>query len=356
LKPEILFIIGAGASAASSSAEVRNLLYDPPLANNMANVLARLFEALYKYDYNKLKEIGITESEYNSWKAFRMTIGSEFQHLYDDYSLGSNVELSNNFEYIWTLADMHSILSQGNKVSLETIIQEKLRKFILIVLRAYFAKYDSINYMILAEYLKHQKSTCISFNWDTLLDRTIIEMYGFHPSVIYGKSVRKLSEDNKHFLDSNHQVKILKPHGSSNWVKTPDRLLKFPKIVEFGQYEHVQIIPPSYYKFRYMDDLWGQNRKGFKDIFTECCMALQQSNILVVIGYSFPMFDLEAEYLFRRYGENVRRVIVFDINPEKIAPRLVNLFPNCKMSFIGGGFQEFSQLGRLNQLDDFILG
>src|SRR5437867_4221551 len=95
---KILFIIGAGASAASAHDKVLNLLKDPPLANDMGQVLLSVIKILDEsisgsIPDDKFQQLGLDENEWNSWKAFRHTISSELQHFNDDYFRRSNIEL-----------------------------------------------------------------------------------------------------------------------------------------------------------------------------------------------------------------------------------------------------------------------
>ncbi|ABO50664.1 hypothetical protein Dred_2147 [Desulforamulus reducens MI-1] len=167
----------------------------------------------------------------------------------------------------------------------------------------------------------------ISFNYELLMDYAlkranpqrglwcIQDGYGMPCRHLGGSFSADSFKQQKNNTPGNAKVKLLKLHGSLNW-------LYCPRCGQVYVYEHNDalghnviingmanmikcttqrccnklsrvIIPPTlmknYQSIPFIPDLWHQARK-----------ALQQASEIIVIGYSFPTTDFRSNWMFRK--------------------------------------------------------
>jgi hypothetical protein len=328
---DVVFVVGSGASAASRSPKIEKAVGDPPLGGNMGKVLNSLCPKLTGNCENLAEITGIAEAELCSWGEFcRASFPNLVAFLNDHFFRTPKNELQYNFEYLWTLADIHQYLKEDANGALERYVQSAIKGFIFIVLKGYYSHYDDKYYMALGDFVVDHKCFCISYNWDTLLEQTIHNSKQLAYDSLYGQTVSNMSTGI--YRGYFHAPAILKPHGSLNWYKNAHNKLEFSNSLGISEVQRIQILPPTFYKVKYMDEIWGKNAKGYKDLFNkDCGGALSQCDTLAIIGYSFPAFDLESEYLFRRLAGKVKRVFVLDPDAEKIERRIINIFGDVEL-------------------------
>lgn len=161
----------------------------------------------------------------------------------------------------------------------------------------------------LADY-QFAKDTCfISFNYDILIDNALLELRETHDlDLDYGLEFQNFGEQwQRPRPDSS--VKLLKLHGSLNWLYCPScRALNLtPKekgichlITDPGQCKCSScstlsipiIIPPTYFKVLsnlHLQIAWDHAEK-----------ALATAKTWVFCGYSFPDADIHVKYLLKR--------------------------------------------------------
>ena len=178
----------------------------------------------------------------------------------------------------------------------------------------------------------------ISFNYDLLADRALRELndsgdlqwshkdgYGFKPA-------------NQSAPSTKSNVKLLKLHGSMNWyivlpgrkresAYDPSAPIYVPnpgtsgtavpwqrrqrKLGHRGKRIFPLIIPPVYEK--------GERIRGkFGQIWQSTLESLQQATLVIFWGYSLPITDYHAEYLFARCARKARfRTMI--VNPDPAA-------------------------------------
>ena len=168
--------------------------------------------------------------------------------------------------------------------------------------------------------------TCVTFNYDDLLDQALWEVAGtdevsespnWHPDGGYGfycRSSRFLVEDSAGRSKDTTSMELLKLHGSLNWRVRRGHLAPFTidAIVHHeawlpvdGQLnqppnsvieDHLQpepfMVPPVLAK----TDLGDQ--PILRLVWNKALMALREAREVVFVGYSFPATDFAADVLF----------------------------------------------------------
>jgi hypothetical protein len=173
------------------------------------------------------------------------------------------------------------------------------------------------------EHIK-QTDLIITFNWDTILDRVLennSKETNWNRAWGYGKTIRNdfAFGSQKHQRIPNKYPKLLKLHGSVNWMATHTEgeqdlsISKFWGIKE--DYENVVMMPPKMIK----KEIWRQDktvqstvqpddiRHGneaigdlYPDLWKEAEDRLSDCKKIVFIGYSFPPADYAVTNMLRR--------------------------------------------------------
>jgi NAD-dependent SIR2 family protein deacetylase len=162
--------------------------------------------------------------------------------------------------------------------------------------------------------LKH--TTFISLNYDILMDNALLQARdSFHLDLDYsiefvnfgGEWARPMSQDS---------VKLLKLHGSLNWLYCPTcRTIRItPKVKgvcllkwrpgecvckKCGTLAVPIVIPPTYFKA--LSNLY------LREIWHAAEQALMECDRIVFCGYSFPDADVHIRYLLKRVEVNSQR-------------------------------------------------
>lgn len=142
----------------------------------------------------------------------------------------------------------------------------------------------------------------ISFNWDLVLEQ-----------MLFGDDLGPRSYGL--FSGKRKGPELLKPHGSLNWYEAPaikhvkeDKHITLFSTGEAGQsvdaflpYREITttvgrrytplIIPPTYFK-DFSSPLFGR-------LWRRCTEALSTAKEIIVLGYSLPPADLQAQFIFR---------------------------------------------------------
>jgi len=160
----------------------------------------------------------------------------------------------------------------------------------------------------LAENLE-PSDTVITFNWDLLLDNVLAENANINYSGHFARFYRNGRWCNNNMYTG---VKLLKLHGSLNWmfckscrrnycyilsgkvgadqiVNPEDPRTKCPQCAR--QMKPI-IIPPTLakqYKNELLDELWQ-----------EALVKLKDADEIIIIGYSLPVTDFKAKWLFMK--------------------------------------------------------
>jgi hypothetical protein len=178
----------------------------------------------------------------------------------------------------------------------------------------------------------------ISFNYDILLDKALMNLFEDDIFIDYGIDFTNENEEytNDSFglwespRNKNH-YKLLKPHGSLNWMycqncgsiyikgETKSNFFKSGYLQKIEQCSKDHCIldwiiePPSYFK-KY-NNLYIQN------IWKKAYDILSKTDKIIFIGYSMPEADIWFKYLLKRscFGKK-KKITVIDPSPiDKLA-------------------------------------
>jgi hypothetical protein len=218
-----------------------------------------------------------------------------------------------------------------------------------------------------ASHLIETESTVITFNYDLLIDNLLMHTNQWHPYDGYGVDiplVYKAMPTSPHTylhqslgsgLDMHWpKATLLKLHGSINWgwptifedkgeaiYQLPANegvsIAKFAVKTEFGSpftlYFKPVIIPPILDK-----SFWLRNTT-FRVLWNMAMEAIDDASTITFIGYSLPVTDFMAEFMFRQ-GINLHstetKIVVVDPNASELRNRYVNVFgsaPILEVSF-----------------------
>lgn len=221
------------------------------------------------------------------------------------------------------LRDKASYLEKINKISkffielLETKEIDKNNKYILN----------------LSQYINDNKCTCITLNYDLLLEEMLFlsldeevsrdNVYNiFYKMPIKEINERKETEQNtfSNFFQSNldngrkNSTEIIKLHGSINWYC--DQIYKNSQIY-FSEYENntylkedlrALIIPPI------LDKTNNYNHIVMQSLWKRAYEAIKNAKNIYIYGFSFPITDSSVVYLFKSALQNKQDYKIYVIN------------------------------------------
>lgn len=129
------------------------------------------------------------------------------------------------------------------------------------------------------------RDVVVSFNWDTVFERSLPKNRLWHYDGL---------------ADQSRSLRILKPHGSVNWqLKDGVRVIdnpEMPVIVAPTHLKFVETSPPadSSAHVGYLDQA-----REIRTIWSDMEGHMRQAKALVFIGYSFPVADLYFSSVLR---------------------------------------------------------
>ncbi len=224
------------------------------------------------------------------------------------------------------LRDEASYLEKINKISkffielLETKEIDKNNKYILN----------------LSQYINDNKCTCITLNYDLLLEEILflthensyqdIDSYDvFYKIPIKQIDERKNTKSNNYgfnfyqgdFNINNNFVEIIKLHGSINWycdqAYSNSQIYSFMEKVDRYKDElfidlKPLIIPPI------LDKTNNYNHILLRSLWKKSFKAIQKAKNIYIYGFSFPITDLSVVYLFKSALQNKQDYKIYVIN------------------------------------------
>ncbi|EMS7835923.1 SIR2 family protein [Campylobacter coli] len=224
------------------------------------------------------------------------------------------------------LRDEASYLEKINKISkffiklLETKEIDKNNKYILN----------------LSQYINDNKCTCITLNYDLLLEEILflthensyqdIDSYDvFYKIPIKQIDERKNTKSNNYgfnfyqgdFNINNNFVEIIKLHGSINWycdqAYSNSQIYSFMQKVDRYKDElfvdlKPLIIPPI------LDKTNNYNHILLRSLWKKAFKAIQKAKNIYIYGFSFPITDLSVVYLFKSALQNKQDYKIYVIN------------------------------------------
>lgn len=224
------------------------------------------------------------------------------------------------------LRDEASYLEKINKISkffielLETKEIDKNNKYILN----------------LSQYINDNKCTCITLNYDLLLEEILflthensyqdIDSYDvFYKIPIKQIDERKNTKSNNYgfnfyqgdFNINNNFVEIIKLHGSINWycdqAYSNSQIYSFMEKVDRYKDElfvdlKPLIIPPI------LDKTNNYNHILLRSLWKKAFKAIQKAKNIYIYGFPFPITDLSVVYLFKSALQNKQDYKIYVIN------------------------------------------
>ena len=296
-----IYILGAGASAG-----YENTTSDmcPPVASTFFQTVARLLESNNEMNGRRFPDL---------WEFLRRYYRVNVENL-------ANCDL--DIEEVLTLIDVSG--AKPNKA------RRQLLDLIALTLEKVICRGPCRHHRRLVDGLGPDDAV-ITFNWDLLLDNVVASSNPGGPN--YGTNLLEpLSTLN---LPQSAEVpKILKLHGSMNWMTCPRCRKSFAHILQgkpaasyhAGQDVNCRycngpteplMIPPTLLK--------NYRHPVIKAVWDEAGRALQQADEITIIGYSLPLTDFKAKWLFMRTSAarktQLRRLTIIDKEPEPVVRR-----------------------------------
>jgi len=336
---KIVYILGAGFSYGTDhSVDWGQSNIKMPLQNN-------LLELIFKLNYRKIRgldPLAKTIRKYFSPDTYRSQ-HREGARRHQDLQNLSVEEIVTFFEEM--VRDLESEIEAAVFRKAETELRKQT-----IDLIAYLSIHGSPGKnKILKEFreLLLGTDTVITFNWDTLLERALLNKGRWHPAWGYGASVRKAFTyvgDTPKALKKH--VTILKLHGSINWLANNEERVITKNFSPNGRPDDVVMMPPKMLK----REIWGEkpteeqtrplrgnwaihDQKLYPNIWREAEEHLLRAKRIVFIGYSFPAADTSVFGLLRRslatskikHGEHPE-IFIVDPNAPSLAQRFYQSF------------------------------
>ena len=181
--------------------------------------------------------------------------------------------------------------------------------------------------------IKERDVKIISFNYDLIIERALFDVDIWKPKDGYGIDFKDFPNITKsHDIES--KIPIYKLHGSLNW--RPDLKLKFyyddnepifPDYLQYGsnappfQGKHLGLwMLPSFIKQFTISKLINVWKKAFT--------AINDSDEVVIIGYSLPKEDSAASLLLGTTEISKKRLIIVDPNVDELQDKYQNITSN----------------------------
>ena len=338
-KSDVLFLLGAGASAASSSQKMKDLLGTPPLGDNMGVVQERItqkFVELPKSFVGSLSEL--TQVVNQNLNNLEMLRGDLFPK--------KDIKID-NYEYLLSLIDVADAVEGENEGSADYAIRQACRRAILaniiIVLLTYYSDYNQQYYDTLAKYMVSHGSSCVSFNWDLLMEKSFEKLVdNLDLSALYGFTINRFA-----YNHPSVKYKLLKPHGSINWQMDVDiegrHSVRFVE-PQVGELDHRLLMAPGYFKHFQQTS----SHEVLRQVLVDMAMEFYAVSRLVIIGHSLPEYDFYINYFMRRRANNIREVHILDPNACAVWDRIKNLLVTDEFYPYESGFAAIDQcLSRL---------
>ncbi|HEA8165100.1 TPA: SIR2 family protein, partial [Campylobacter coli] len=209
----------------------------------------------------------------------------------------------------------------------------KISKFFIELLKTKEIDKNNKYILNLSQYINDNKCTCITLNYDLLLEEMLFltldkkvskdNVYNiFYKMPIKEINERKETEQNtfSNFFQSNldngrkNSTEIIKLHGSINWYC--DQIYKNSQIY-FSKYENntylkedlrALIIPPI------LDKTNNYNHIVMQSLWKRAYEAIKNAKNIYIYGFSFPITDLSVVYLFKSALQNKQDYKIYVIN------------------------------------------
>jgi hypothetical protein len=204
-----------------------------------------------------------------------------------------------------------------------------------------------------AAHLSSKETTVITFNYDLLIDNLLMQTGQWHRYDGYGVNIPMVDDampTPRHTFIRQPtprltlaNVSLLKLHGSINWgtptihdhtetiyqipvgegISMDDFVVQTDLGSPFTLYFKPVIIPPI------LDKTFWLRHPAFKVLWNMAMEAIDDADSITFIGYSLPVTDFMAEFMFRQ-AINLRssetRILVVDPNASGLRQRYLDIF------------------------------
>jgi len=162
-------------------------------------------------------------------------------------------------------------------------------------------------YRKLKKNLVRARDTFVSFNYDTVFEKSLPKSCRWHYEGI---------------VEESKSIRVLKPHGSINWEDSdPIKITEHPK--------QALVVAPTHLKFVQNGSVKSKYTKGYLDhslaisaVWTKMEREMREAKALVFIGYSFPAADLYFSSILRSVlADRAGAPAVTIVNPDAVAIR-----------------------------------
>lgn len=245
-----------------------------------------------------------------------------------------------------------------------SVMYDELVEIIVIMLSmASQSKADSVSttdtYTRFALSLVDSETTIITFNYDLLIDTLLMETNKWHRYDGYGVEIPLVDDamptPRTHFprqptrLITYSKATLLKLHGSINWgsptifqdksdavyqlpvnggVSIGDFAVQTDVGSPFTMYFKPVLIPPILDK-----SFWLRN-PTFRVLWNMAMEAIDDANTITFIGYSLPVTDFMAEFMFRQgisMHSTETKIVVVDPNASELRKRYLDVFGSASI-------------------------
>lgn len=341
---DTLYILGAGASYALSEIKVRSNKFSPSVTPLDKDFLQRLSEFPSSRGWRK-KSLDIIKSEW-----------LDHQNLIEHGLEEAIIKRVSQFEFLTSLHQRRT----NNKIDNPTYLNHLTHLITDYLLTCKSNTSGHTKQFIDTIFQKgvdpkDYKNRIITFNYDTLIERPLIERSISKKKIYFDRIANKQADGqrrnaNEKFL---HPL-ILKLHGSINWRCSQENFEKMisgslgsdAKIDVWTEDKSCPnpidatsplIIPP-------IPDKPITSSKLFLHLWTTAYEYLHEAKEIVIVGYSCPLTDTLARTLFTHFeSKKVKKITVVDPDTNALARYRSLMIPKVASSAKWAYFSNFSE-------------
>ena len=362
-----VFVLGAGASKHAT----RDLEIPIPLAREFFQ--SKYVNLLWKN--NHLKNYCFYNTSLN--KFIQGFFNAKSKKNFTEKKFYTDIDSKINIEEVYSFLEF---IEQGDyyfndEILLVNKAKKELLEFLFSVLEDYHHQpFDKSLYKNLANSLT-ENDTVITYNWDCIIETVLKEnligkelLNNTHNLLIPPQS-NSNTDYGDYAFNNYHKPYFLKLHGSINWYNCKDKTCvrhSIPAVFDIngdmgdgwtcdycGSLLNLMIIPPHAHKSYRTNRVFSLQAKIASN-------KLQNSDEIIIIGYSFPDFDFEANSLFRRaiieyedldWYKSSKNIII--VNPETKDSNYIDKVSNL---FSLENAEKKKILKTFSSIDDFNKG
>jgi hypothetical protein len=332
-KHEYLFVLGNGASIASTDPRIKEFIRGNLSIEKFVDVMDEINQNGQKIELQRLIGDSILDTSYN--QCIKRIIGISEEKKRPDGKRETNISKL-----------LNSLFYEGRHDDIDKLICT-----IFITVMAYYKNLYDNYFLKLWKIVRETQSPVVSLNWDINFEKAIykstkVDMKNYYGKCSFGHLLPYAQKD-----PCNPVVDILKPHGSLNWhfLDSIGSQGEINGLVISNQVSIGPWVEEDLHAFSFLipplpdqnNNYWGYYKKNVQDIRADIDSRILKiaasTRTLVIIGYSFPDDDEHIKELFT--NNRFENVWVFDTN-EEVFQRIKCFFSDAKPEFKKGGFAD----------------